>query len=278
VLDESFDVVDYISLHAYYEELDGDLASFLGSADDFDRFIEQVVATVDRVAQKRNSSKRIALSVDEWNVWYLSHIQAADPRRPFSATTPRLSEEPYTVADAVVVGNLLISLLRHADRVTCACLAQLVNTIAPIHAEPGGPAWRKSTFYPFSLTAANAKGSVVGLSIGSPTITTPKHGDIAAVDAVATLDAEIGQLAVFAVNRSPAEPFELVLDLSGLGEIGSACVLMLSDADPHAANTADAQGRVVPATTRVAPGSDGLVRLTLPPVSWSAVTAALPTR
>ena len=40
--------------------------------------------------------------------------------------------------DAVVVGNLLISLLKHADRVTSASLAQLVNVIAPIMTEPGG--------------------------------------------------------------------------------------------------------------------------------------------
>ena len=36
------------------------------------------------------------------------------------ADAPRLLEDVYSVADAVVVGNLLITLLKHADRVTAA--------------------------------------------------------------------------------------------------------------------------------------------------------------
>ncbi len=34
--------------------------------------------------------------------------------------------------DALLVGGLINSLLRHADRVKVACLAQLVNVIAPL--------------------------------------------------------------------------------------------------------------------------------------------------
>jgi alpha-N-arabinofuranosidase len=62
------------------------------------------------------------------------------------------------VLDAVVVGSLLITLLKHSDRVTAACQAQLVNTIGSIRCEPGGPAWRQSIFHPFALTARHAKG------------------------------------------------------------------------------------------------------------------------
>ena len=55
------------------------------------------------------------------------------------AQAPRLIEDQYTAVDAVVVGNLLMTLLRHADRVSIACLAQLVNVIAPIRTEAGQP-------------------------------------------------------------------------------------------------------------------------------------------
>ena len=53
----------------------------------------------------------------------------------------------------MVVGSLLITLLRHADRVKIACLAQLVNVIAPDPHRAGGRAWRQTIFHPFALTA-----------------------------------------------------------------------------------------------------------------------------
>ena len=153
VLEEAYDVVDYVSLHAYYEEFDGDPGSFLASAVDMDRFIDAVTATADHVRAKLGAKKRIDLSFDEWNVWYISRFQHDGPE-PGWPIAPWLIEDRYSVTDAVVVGNLLISPLRHADRVAVACLAQLVNVIAPMMTEPGGPAWRQTTFHPFAATSA----------------------------------------------------------------------------------------------------------------------------
>src|SRR3712207_4216612 len=149
VLEHTYDVVDYISAHAYYQ-LDGeDHASFLASSVDMDRFIRQVVATADHVGARLSSDKRINISFDEWNVWYLRELQAGGLPEDWTVA-PRTSEEAYTVLDAVVVGSLLITLLRHSDRVTSASQAQLVNTISSIRTEPGGPAWRQSIFHPFA--------------------------------------------------------------------------------------------------------------------------------
>ena len=102
------------------------------------------------------------ISFDEWNVWYYEEEPSKNPEGIGNwPVAPRLLEDVYTVADAVVVGDLLITLLQNADRVHAASLAQLVNVIAPIMTEPNGPAWRQTTFYPFSLTAAWAKGGDV---------------------------------------------------------------------------------------------------------------------
>ena len=150
VLERTYDDVDFISCHAYYEPKDGDDGSFLASATDMDRFIESVVATADAVKAARGSDKQINISFDEWNVWYQSRFTEVDKITEIDEwpVAPRLLEDSYRVMDAVVVGNLLISLLRHADRVKAASLAQLVNVIAPIMTEPGGPAWRQTTFFP----------------------------------------------------------------------------------------------------------------------------------
>jgi alpha-N-arabinofuranosidase len=272
VLEQAYDDVDFISAHVYYEPIDGDVDSFLASAVDMDRFIEVVVATADHVKAEKRSDKTINISFDEWNVWYQKRaaeqsITAIDdwPK------APRQLEDIYTVTDAVVVGSLLISLLKHADRVTSANLAQLVNVIAPIMTEPGGPAWRQTIFHPFAITARLARGDALSSIVTAPTIATARFGDVPSVDAVVTRDTEAGTAAVFLVNRHRTESVTVTVTLEGFGEVSIAETHMLADDDPDAANTLEDQERVKPAPNDTASVQDGLLTVTLPPVSWTGI-------
>ncbi|MBM2615803.1 alpha-N-arabinofuranosidase [Actinoplanes sp. LDG1-06] len=268
VLELAYDTVDYISAHAYYEPVDGDMASFLASAVDMDHFVDSVIATADSVGARLKSAKRIKISLDEWNVWYLSRFQSA-PTPSEWEVAPRVIEDCYNVADAVVVGSLLISLLRHSDRVTAACQAQLVNVIAPIRAESTGPAWRQTTFHPFALTSRLAQGSVLDVDIASPTYATTRFGEVPVLDAVATYDS--ASLTVFAVNRSQDEPTELTFSLAPFpGTWQPADSWLLSDADLTATNTQEAPDRVVPQPLTIELDGE-TVRVSLPAVSWAAI-------
>ncbi|MDA2814663.1 alpha-N-arabinofuranosidase [Nocardiopsis sp. RSe5-2] len=276
VLGECYDEVDFVSLHAYYEEYDGDLSSFLAAPADMDRFIEEVVATADHVGARRKSSKRIMLSFDEWNVWYLSRFQreqAEDPPTDWPVA-PRVIEDRYNVADAVVVGGMLNSLLRHADRVTAASQAQLVNVIAPIMTEPGGRAWRQSIFHPFARTAAAARGRVLRVEPAAPRHDTALYGEVPLLDAAATYDEESGRAALFLVNRSTDTPMEVSADLRGLGGVAAASALTLSDDDVYAANTADDPDRVALKENKDVRLDGGRLTAVLPPVSWTCVELA----
>ncbi len=269
VLEHTYDLVDYISLHAYFEEDEaGDLASFLASGVVLDRYIDTVVEAADGVGAALGSAKRIQVSVDEWNVWYLRRFEARPPRGDWPVA-PSLSEDDYSVADAVVVGGVLISLLRHADRVTCACLAQLVNAISPIRAEAGGAAWRQTTFFPFSLTARHAIGTVVPLVLDVPMVDTAAHGPVPAVDGIATYDAASGGVSAFMVNRSATDLVSLDLASEGFGGMRIIEHVVLADDDPHARNTTNEPARVAPRRVSPATAVDGLLTVTLPPVSWS---------
>ncbi len=150
VLEHTFDQVEYISLHTYFNNYADDLESFLASPDMMDSFIDEVVAIADGVAARRHSQKRIMLSFDEWNVWYRTRRKRADRVKEGWPVAPPILEEIYNMEDALVFGGACISLLNHADRVKAACLAQLVNVIAPIMTETGGPAWRQTIFWPFA--------------------------------------------------------------------------------------------------------------------------------
>jgi alpha-N-arabinofuranosidase len=274
VLSETYDDVDLISCHAYYEPKGDDYGSFLASGVNMDRFIDAVVATADHVKAVRRSDKTINISFDEWNVWYQSRYNEVDKITDVAEwpVAPRLLEDSYSVLDAVVFGSLMISLIRHADRVTAASLAQLVNVIAPIMTEPGGPAWRQTTFYPFSLTARLAREVALELKLDCPTYATAEYGEVPLVDAVATRDEEGGPTTVFAVNRSLTDEVVLEVDTAALGAVAGAEAISLFDDDIHAANTLDDRDRVTPRANTSIEVGEGTIRITLPPVSWTALT------
>lgn len=273
VLEETYDDVDFISCHAYYEPENDDLESFLASAVSMDRFIDSVTATADHVKALRRSEKTIYLSFDEWNIWYQSRYtnleKITDPDHWPRA--PRLLEDSYSVLDSVVFGSLLISLIRHADRVTAASLAQLVNVIAPIMTEPNGPAWRQTTFYPFAITSRLARGVALELRIESPTMVTNAYGDVPMVDGIATHDSDQGATAVFLVNRSLSEAVTVEIDASRLIVSHVVSATTMHDADIHASNTLDAPDRVTPTPNDTARIDNGTVSITLPAVSWTAL-------
>jgi alpha-N-arabinofuranosidase len=273
VLTHTYDDVDYISCHAYYEEKNGDLGSFLASAVDMDHFIETVVATADHVKAVVGSEKTVNISFDEWNVWYIERYHGVDKIEGTDnwPVAPRLLEDVYSVADAVVFGNLMISLLKHADRVTSASLAQLVNVIAPIMTEPGGPAWKQTTFFPFAITSRLATGQALELKLDAPTYATEVYGEVPLVDAVATHDPETGRAAVFLVNRSQDEAITLTVDIAGLGDVSVLESHTIADDDVYAKNTLAEPERVAPRANDTASIDGGLLTITLPPVSWSAL-------
>ncbi|MEE6288903.1 alpha-N-arabinofuranosidase [Georgenia sp. MJ173] len=264
VLEHTYELVDFISAHAYYQCVGDDYASFLASSVDMATFIADVTATADHVGARLNSSKTMKISFDEWNVWYQRELEVPEDW----AVAPRLSENDYTVVDAVVVGSLLITLLRHGDRVTAACLAQLVNTISPIRAEPDGPSWRQATFHPFAEMARHARGQVMLPRITAPTMSTEQYGEVATLDCVATYDDATGTLVLFAVNRSPVSPARLRVDLAEFSLVGTVDAVVLHDADFAAANTQEDPDRVRLRAQQV-DLEEGVLLSELPPASWS---------
>ncbi|MCK6079267.1 alpha-L-arabinofuranosidase [Microbacterium sp. EYE_5] len=280
VLEHTFDDVDFISCHSYYQERGGDAQEFLASGIDMSRFIESVVAVADAVAATKKSDKRIMISFDEWNVWYLFDENGDQDDKPAESgwpVAPRLLEDRYHALDAVVFGDLLITLLQHADRVRSASLAQLVNVIAPIMTEPGGPAWRQTTFFPFSITSRLAGDRVVRLPLVTSTFTSARFGEVPTVNAVATLDDD--GASVFVVNRSVSDASTVRIDVSGLvRDLGRAPALvethLLHEDDMYAANTLADPERVGTRPLEGAVLDDGVLQIPLPPVSWAAVRLA----
>lgn len=273
VLSYCYDVVDHISMHAYYEEIDGDRASFLGSATAMSTFIDRVAASADAVGAQKRSDKQITISFDEWNVWYLVSRFVGETNLPVQRDAPRIIEDVYSALDAVVVGDMLSTLINHADRVAVGCLAQLVNVIAPIMTEPGGAAWRQTTFHPFATAARLAQGDALQVKVDSATIPTAKHGDVPAVTAAATLDPATGALALFVTNRT-AEERTVTLRTPGatVSLVGGSAVLADHEGPREGQEAAESYGMVEALPVE---HGDGGITLRLAPESWTAFHGTL---
>ncbi|HEX8630573.1 MAG TPA: alpha-N-arabinofuranosidase [Catenuloplanes sp.] len=269
VLAETYELVDYVSLHSYYEQHGDDRDSFLAVGVDMDRYIEEVVATADHVRAVGRHRKRLHLAFDEWNVWYQDRF--VGERNLEIGHAPRLIEDVYSVTDAVVVGSLLITLLRHADRVRIGCLAQLVNVIGPIMTEPGGSAWRQSIYHPFALTSRHGRGTVLRVEPRGPVHDTADHGEVPTLDAVAVRAADGESLALFAVNRDRTRPMTLDVDLRGMPGLATAEHVAIADDDADAVNTAADPDRVVPRRLDEPKVDSGRLSAVLPPLSWNMI-------
>lgn len=264
VLKHTYEHIEYLSLHNYYGNESGDTASYLGCSLDMDTFIDSVAAICDYVKTVKRSDKTIYLSFDEWNVWFHSKEQDKSVER--WQVAPPLLEDIYNVEDALVVGCLLITMLRHCDRVKMACLAQLVNVIAPIMTETDGGVWAQTIFYPFLHASNYARGKALRCIVDCDTYSTDTVKDVPYVESIATYNEESRELTILAVNRSLDSDIDMDIDITGYGELTLIDHLVLTSNDLKAANTAEA-----PDTVKPTAGRTGGTTATLGKHSWNVI-------
>jgi alpha-N-arabinofuranosidase len=278
VLEECYDQVDGISLHNYYgntAELTGNnSARFLAMNLDMERQIHEIAAVCDYVQGLRKSPKRLWLSFDEWNVWY--RARTAQARDGQKQVAPHLLEEVYNLEDALLVGGFLNTLLRQADRVRVACLAQLVNVIAPLVTNDTS-VLRQSIYYPYAWALRYARGRVLDPLVESETYPIKAEGlradfarneQIPYLDAAATFDAAKGQAVLFLLNRDLESEREVVVDWRDLTPARVLACETLTGSDLKAFNAFDRPNVVVPQALD-APKPGSTMTFKLPPRSYT---------
>ncbi len=269
VLEHAYDYIDYISLHTYYGNWDNDTLNFLAKSLDMDIFINSIVSTCDYVKAKKRSKKTVNISFDEWNVWY--HSSGSDKKSEPWTIAPAIFEEIYTFEDALLVGCMLITLMKHADRVKIACLAQLVNVLAPIMTVKGGKAWKQTIFYPYLHASMYGRGTVLNPIISSPTYDCKDFCDVPYLESTAVLNMEKKELVIFAVNRDIEGALMLECDIRSFEEPKVIEHIILESGDIQARNTAENSTRVVPHSNGNAQVRDGKLEVKLPRLSWNVV-------
>jgi len=268
VLDLTYDNVDYLSLHQYYNNNEKDSPNFLAKSLDLDQFISSVAATCDYIKAKKKSKKKIYLSLDEWNVWNTIGTSTAEQR--WQIAPPEL-EDVYNLEDALVVGCLLITILKHADRVKMACMAQLINVIAPIMTENGGPVWLQTTYYPFLHTSVYGRGIVLHPIVNSPKYDSKDFTDVPYLESISVYNEELNEVTIFAVNRHLEESLQLDVDLRSFSNVQMIEHIVLANDNIKAVNTKLNPNNVVPQTCDTTTVEGGHITAQLSKTSWNVI-------
>lgn len=268
VLEHTYEYVDYLSLHCYYGNPENDLGNYLAQSLDMDQFIKTVVSICDYVKVKKGSDKQINLSFDEWNVWYHSNEQDA-AMEPWQIAPPLL-EDIYNFEDALLIGCLLITLLKNSDRVKIACLAQLVNVIAPIMTENDGETWKQTIFYPFMHVSNHGRGVVLTPSVESDSYSVEGFKHVPYLETIATYNEENNELVIFAVNRSQEETLEFVFEQEGFEFESIIEETAMEGFDVKATNGAGAEV-VKPSIVQKATIANNQLTTSLSPLSWNVI-------
>ena len=270
VVENTYDICDYISLHAYYDNKNktpDDTRTFFGSAVAFERQIEDVIACCDYVRAKLKKKKKINISIDEWNVVYRPH--GKNPHEDWTQA-PHQIEDTYCMEDVIVVGNCLISMLKHADRVKIGCQAQLVNVISPIMTSDDS-AWMQTIYYPFEHAAKYGQGKSIKVIFDCGTYETKKYGDVPYLDGALVENEEQEQLTLFVVNKDLEESNSLDIDLRQYEGYEVEKHIVVNHDNLRATNTEEAPFTVVPRENGISSLTDGRLNAVLEPHSWNVI-------
>ena len=276
-LEHTYETVDYLSLHMYSENKAKNTADYLALSEKLDRYIRTIQSVINVVKANKRSKRNVAICFDEWNVWYHSREQdrAILDGMEGWPHAPRLLEDIYNFEDVLQVGLTLNAFIRRSDVVRIACLAQIVNVIAPIMTEPGGSAWRQTTYWPFYFVSMHGRGTALQLAVSSPTYDSNIADDVPYLDVAAVQDEEGGTITFFAVNRHPSEDLSTAISLQGFGTPRIIDHQVMMHESLVATNTMENPDNVAPRAGSGAAVEDGIVRLALPPHSWQMIRVAV---
>lgn len=270
VLENTYESIDHISLHMYFANRTKNTLNYLALNHKLDNYIATVASTINLVKANKRSKHKVSISFDEWNVWYHSNAQDKDILGGNKGWphAPRLLEDAYNFEDVLQVGCILNTFIRRSDVVKIACIAQLVNVIAPIMTEPNGAAWRQTIYYPYYFASVYGRGTALNLSVNCPGYDADVADNVAYVDISGVHNDEEDTLTFFAINRHGSEILNVEIDLQGFGAATIIDHQVMTHTSLEAVNSLAQQSNVTPVKGKGAKVADGAVQLNLPPHSY----------
>ena len=273
VLEHTYESVDHISLHMYFANRTRNTANYLALNHKLDRYISTIASTINLVKANKRSKHDVYISFDEWNVWYHSNTQdrAILDGNEGWPHAPKLLEDIYNFEDVLQVGCILNTFIRKSDVVKIACIAQLVNVIAPIMTDPKGMAWRQTIYYPYYFASIFGRGTALNLAVNCPGYDADVADNVPYIDVAGVHDEAGGTISFFAVNRHATETLATEISLQGFGKATVIDHQVMTHTMLTAVNTATDQTNVAPQKGSGAKVEAGTLSLRLPPYSYQMI-------
>jgi alpha-N-arabinofuranosidase len=259
-------VIDYYSIHLYTGQPDHYANVF--SAHQAERAVRLCGALLERVRHTQRIAHPIHVAFDEWNVWY--RARSGDATNGHGKEAPHLLEEVYNLEDALLVGGILNSLIRNADRVKLACLAQLINVIAPIMTNANGM-FRQTIYYPYSWALQYARGSVLNLLVKSPAYEVAGMGQVPYLDVAGTVSTEDGKVSLFIFNRDLAKSRTIEVSWQDKAPGRVLSTSLLTGDDLKAFNSFETPQKVAPRTLDKPSIAGGRAKFEVPARSYAVI-------
>lgn len=273
VLDHVYEVADYLALHQYYGGQKLGTATFLAQSEDFENYIATARGAIRVIKSKKRSRKNMFISVDEWGVW--AHAPEDVTQQVNDSPwqiAPSISEQIYTMEDALLFASMLMTIIRNSDIIKIACQSLLVNISACIMTKKGGEAWKQTIFYPFQLLSNYARGQVLDVQSEIPTYSAHDIGNVPLVDSLTVLNQ--GEIALFLVNRNDQEESEISLEMQGFQPKHIEESIVLHADDRKATNEID-HSRVIPYVADNVLLKNNTVTVKMEPLSFCMVRIAI---
>lgn len=269
IITECFNEIDYISSHRYYQynkKMPELKSEFALSCRDFEKGIDTVIGIIKEVKKQKNSDKNIYISMDEWNVWYQG--EGTDLTKLWEVGPPR-EETVHTRLDAAVVASLIATLINKSAYIKMACMAQLVNVIAPVLTDNNGGAIKQSIYYPYMYTSKYANGTAYNVVSECDKVDGGKHGIVDRLAVALTLNEKEGMLLVCNLAK---DAVSVKVDMQDI--VGYKAVEMLTSGTTleniDDKNTFEQPELVVPEIKAL----DGGDTFELAPYSWNIIRYA----
>ena len=267
LVEEAGDLIDYVSIHWYVGDKDGDSAAYLATSELIEARLSAYEGLMRGLTLGSGRREPIPLAVDEWNVWYRA---TGGPTEP----SDRPLEETYDLQDALVVGMHLNAFIRHAATVRMANLAQLVNVIAPIVTKPDG-VLLQTIFHPYELFSRTTGSVALDAWWDGDTFSGGSYQGVRTLDVSASVDPGARRLAVHVVNRHMSDGLDAAIELDGGTFGGSVEISTITGSDLKVTNTFDVPDAVTTTTQRVDVAPSGTYHHTFQPRSVTGLVFEL---
>jgi alpha-N-arabinofuranosidase len=243
VLESFGDLIDYLSIHRYWERSDNYYEYMGQSAIDFEEKIKIAANTIENVRTMKGLKSDIHISVDEWGIMSRNTLSVLPVAQSFN------------------------SFIRHADVVKMANFTMLTSLLSN---DKGKGTYKSPLFYVFKSFSNNCFGYSVDTYVECDTFNTPLYKGISYLDVTTVYSKETNTICINVVNRHKDKPITTDIISTSGNFAGKADAAFIAGNSLEEEFSFDKQSQYVPVQKEIKTDRNKIT-YTFPPHSYTQI-------